>query len=197
MADVEHKTLPDAEIHEPKGIASATSGQVLVANGAGSGSWQTSNSGAAQYAGVNIQGNSTVIAVSAASDSTLHTASDYVMIPSSLLTQDISSGITFDANDGFVIAEAGVYIIQGWTSLSSSGTNNTVAFSYAINGTFVSPIRPVVKVKLKVAGDILPVTGFGLITLAAGDVIRGGLADDTGSNVTLHELGLFIHKISN
>ena len=81
MADVEHKTLPDAEIHEPKGIASATSGQVLVANGAGSGTWQTSNSGAAQYAGVNIQANSTVLAVGAAADSTLHTGSDYVRIP--------------------------------------------------------------------------------------------------------------------
>lgn len=40
MADVEHNALTGAQLHEPKGIAAATSGQVLVANGAGSGAWK-------------------------------------------------------------------------------------------------------------------------------------------------------------
>lgn len=35
----EHSTLTGAELHEPKGAASATSGQVYVSNGAGSGTW--------------------------------------------------------------------------------------------------------------------------------------------------------------
>lgn len=36
---VEHVTITDPEIHEPKGASSANSGEVYVANGAGSGSW--------------------------------------------------------------------------------------------------------------------------------------------------------------
>lgn len=39
MADVPHKNIPNAGLHEPKGVSSATSGQVYVANGAGSGTW--------------------------------------------------------------------------------------------------------------------------------------------------------------
>jgi hypothetical protein len=35
----EHAAIADPEIHEPKGVAAASSGQVYVANGAGSGSW--------------------------------------------------------------------------------------------------------------------------------------------------------------
>lgn len=35
----EHSTLTGSNLHEPKGVASATSGQVYVANGSGSGAW--------------------------------------------------------------------------------------------------------------------------------------------------------------
>lgn len=39
MADIAHSALPNAELHEPKGVASATDGDVYIANGSGSGSW--------------------------------------------------------------------------------------------------------------------------------------------------------------
>jgi hypothetical protein len=35
----EHKDITDPNLHEPKGVASATAGQVYVANGSGSGTW--------------------------------------------------------------------------------------------------------------------------------------------------------------
>lgn len=41
MANVAHATLTGAELHEPKGVASAALGTVYVANGAGSGSWNS------------------------------------------------------------------------------------------------------------------------------------------------------------
>ena len=197
MADIEHSALPDAELHETKGIASATAGQVLIADGAGSGTFQTANTFETQHAGVIIINNSTVIVVPVAADSTLHTATDYVPIPATVLTQDLNKGITFDVNDAFVIAETGIYILQGWVSISSTGINNTVAWSFSKNGVFQAPTRPVIKTKLKVAGDIISASGFGAIPLSAGDVIRGGLADDLGSSVTIHEGSFFIHKVSN
>lgn len=39
MANVNHSTLTDPYLHEPKGIASAASGEVYIANGAGTGAW--------------------------------------------------------------------------------------------------------------------------------------------------------------
>lgn len=35
----EHSTITDPEIHEPKGAAAASVGEVYVADGAGSGAW--------------------------------------------------------------------------------------------------------------------------------------------------------------
>lgn len=37
----EHNTLTGSQLHEPKGVATATSGQVYTANGSGSGVWTT------------------------------------------------------------------------------------------------------------------------------------------------------------
>jgi hypothetical protein len=43
MANVQHSTLTDPNIHEPKGVASATANRVYMSNGSGSGSWTPVN----------------------------------------------------------------------------------------------------------------------------------------------------------
>ena len=40
MANVNHSTLTDPFLHEPKGIAAASAGGVYIADGAGSGDWK-------------------------------------------------------------------------------------------------------------------------------------------------------------
>jgi hypothetical protein len=40
MAEVNHSTLTDPKLHEPKGCSTASSGMVYVSNGAGSGQWK-------------------------------------------------------------------------------------------------------------------------------------------------------------
>jgi hypothetical protein len=40
MANVNHSSLTDPLIHEPKGVASANANEVYVANGSGSGTWK-------------------------------------------------------------------------------------------------------------------------------------------------------------
>lgn len=40
MANVQHKDLPDSQLHEPKGVAASSSSEVYVANGAASGTWR-------------------------------------------------------------------------------------------------------------------------------------------------------------
>ncbi len=39
MADIQHKDIPDGNRHEPKGISTAASGDIYVANGTGGGAW--------------------------------------------------------------------------------------------------------------------------------------------------------------
>jgi hypothetical protein len=46
MADVTHSTLTGSDLHEPKGVASASSGQIYVADGLGSGAWEDKVGGA-------------------------------------------------------------------------------------------------------------------------------------------------------
>jgi hypothetical protein len=49
MANVNHSTLTDPYLHEPKGVASAGAGAVYVANGSGSGTWKKAHSNADVY----------------------------------------------------------------------------------------------------------------------------------------------------
>jgi hypothetical protein len=44
MANVSHASLTGSNLHEPKGVASATAGTVYIADGAGSGAWSSSTS---------------------------------------------------------------------------------------------------------------------------------------------------------
>jgi hypothetical protein len=39
MANVSHSALTDPNLHEPKGVATAASGNIYVADGVGSGAW--------------------------------------------------------------------------------------------------------------------------------------------------------------
>ena len=41
MATIEHSVLTSSDLHEPKGVASASSNEVYVADGTGSGAWLT------------------------------------------------------------------------------------------------------------------------------------------------------------
>lgn len=50
MANVAHSTLTGAELHEPKGIDAASSGEVYVADGLGSGGW--ANVGTSSFTGM-------------------------------------------------------------------------------------------------------------------------------------------------
>lgn len=43
MANVQHSTLTGADLHEPKGVATAAAGNVYIANGSGSGHWDHYN----------------------------------------------------------------------------------------------------------------------------------------------------------
>jgi hypothetical protein len=48
---IQHNVITDPDIHEPKGVAAASSGQVYVANGSGSGAWKDKDKWLGVYTG--------------------------------------------------------------------------------------------------------------------------------------------------
>ena len=56
---IEHDAIPNAGLHEPKGVSSAASGTVYVADGLGSGSWRTSRSGLTGHGFIDYNDTST------------------------------------------------------------------------------------------------------------------------------------------
>ena len=53
---IQHNVITDPDIHEPKGVAAASAGQIYVANGAGSGSWQDKDKWLGVYTGFDAAG---------------------------------------------------------------------------------------------------------------------------------------------
>lgn len=66
MANVQHSSLTDPNLHEPKGISTATSDQVYISNGSASGTWtnvnRTPGTGWGQYSN-SIYVNTTYLAI--------------------------------------------------------------------------------------------------------------------------------------
>jgi hypothetical protein len=125
----EHKDLTGADLHEPKGIASATAGQILVADGAGSGAWTDSP--------INIHGEMIIVAngtstpTAAAVDPTLATDSDYVQISAGWADGHLD-GVTRDG-DELVATIAGEYWMTFWATLLVPKANNHCGIKFGFN----------------------------------------------------------------
>ena len=61
---IQHKSIPDSDLHEPKGVASATVDKTYISDGLGSGSWQVLPGRA--HADMYIDAGATTQALSAA-----------------------------------------------------------------------------------------------------------------------------------
>jgi hypothetical protein len=184
VADIQHFAITDPNIHEPKGIASATAGKVYTANGSGSGTWLLPAGHA--YGELYIQGGATAQALAAASALAK-------LNPTGEWTVNGNKNITLSAGNGTITAvhtgkyKINFHVIFETTAISSGATYN---FHYNINGTS-SPRKVYVK-KTSNAAETLFISGTGLTTLAAADVLSiyvGGDGTSSGANITVKEAG--------
>ena len=158
----EHNTITDPNIHEPKGISGAatgevyiangsasgsfsklpvssinttgaTDGQLFIANGAGSRSWENSSSDV--YGQMDISANGVGLATTLAADSTLNTDSDYSKITGiwQAPSTTTNSGVTFSV-DKLIVPVTGTYRIELWVSFTSPNSSVT-GLKFAINDT--------------------------------------------------------------
>lgn len=220
---IQHKDIPDSLLHEPKGVASATSGSVYSANGLGSGVWKrvstdmlSGSSGDLGVAGkkfltngtngvtlvadglygaMTITNNTNAFSVPTAVDSTLNTNSDYVLFTSTGAPwlPENLNGLTFNT-DRLTATVSGVYRIDLWSNITQFPYNTAkVSVKHRINGTTFSARHPMTKSNS--AGDAGNISGFGLVTLNIGDYIQLMVASTAAGGLILSDVNVTVTLI--
>lgn len=131
MANVNHNTLTDPYLHEPKGVSTATAGDVYVADGAGSGAWTPAHN----YINGYLAFDSATPAYSH-SITTSYTALDptFTIAVSELWsgTASPNARLIYTGTDTSVAALAFTLNLK-----NNSGTNRDVEIAFYKNGTIM------------------------------------------------------------
>lgn len=114
-----HSTLTGADLHEPKGVATATSGQAYIADGAGSGAWST------PFVTTAALNNNNKIILNYDFEDISSAASKWVVCP---IAGDISKiysvlhGAITGADCGFTFEIAGTAVTSGAITITQAGS---------------------------------------------------------------------------
>lgn len=189
---IEHVNIADPNIHEPKGISTASNKQVYVADGLGTGTWKQLATEDIQYHGIHgvmaITNNSTAFAVTAVADTTFNTPSQYSLFTGTGAgwAGEYNNGITF-STDKLTVPVAGIYKIDLWGNINTFPANNAkVSVRYRINGSTFSSRKPTVKTDSSASPRLI--SGFGLLQLAANDYIQLYVASDSTGDIVFNDL---------
>ena len=202
MANVEHRTMVSADVHEPKYISDSTAadaGKVITPLSGGSSELRYLTPDEVgvnfSYGEVNTDNNAVNFSITAATDTTLSTGSDYILLNSTRLptTAGESFGITYDnVNNTLTTSIAGVYRIGGWFNVSSDTVNTKIGVRYTSSG---APSGGKLVTDIKDVGRTQNLSGFGLITLPVGAVIGVSIASDKTANLTISDMRLNLELI--
>lgn len=215
---VQHANIPDSDIHEPKGAASAQPKTLYVANGSGSGSWTkidaqnfrglTGDGGVAglklmsvgddsfqlvkdyAYGQMGIEANTNAFTATAAADPTLNTTGDYIFLTGTGApwAAGPTSGPSSLGNR-LVVDVAGVYKLSlNATVTSFPSSTAKVAFKVRINGGAYAPRKAIVQAV--VASSTGQAVMDEIVVLAAGAVLQVYVATTNAGGITISDLSL-------
>lgn len=220
---IQHRNIPDAELHEPKGAVSATANTAYFANGSGSGTWKKVGSDTMQglagdggasdrrilttgdngfklvmdhaYGNMSVNNNAVPFPVTAAADPTLNTASQYVLLtgPGAPFVSSLTSNISFDTNR-LMVDQPGIYELSFWANIASFPSNTAkVGIKFRINGTTFSTRRIVAKSNSN--GDYGVLVGFDIVQLADNDYVQFYTASDVTGNILFENMNFTLNMI--
>lgn len=183
MATQSHKDIPDSQRHEPKGISTASSGEIYVADGAGSGSWKSQ--GSSDFANMYITNNTTTDAVTA--NASPHTDSNYVSLAGRYTAGEsehisISSGV-------ITIPHAGIYELSGYVTAKHDTANATIYLAFKVNGVLGSRV---LQERINGTGQYLTMAGSAIFAGALNDTIEVFTGSDVTGNVTINDSNISI-----
>ena len=186
MADIEHKDIADPNIHEPKGVATATEDAVYVADGSGGGAWQRIS-----YGIMSILGNTTAFTPSSAD------ITDYKLLNNTGWQAINSRDMTVladDVNDSITVTNTGVYDAHFWASFDTSASSGTqFAFRFAVNGVLIPVIVPTQK--NSAGSDTINVASKGISALTAGDILSVYAASSASTAFTVVDASFALVEI--
>jgi hypothetical protein len=156
---IQHKNIPNADLHEPKGVSLATSNTVYVANGSGSGTWVktptqalagiSTNGSAGQLVAVNGSGAFSLASAPHGNiyffDSTTPTVVTTPLTPTKVLATTVGSGVSTDISEGTtaIVTYTGTSNTDLCISYTlaldqTTGTNREVTSALYKNGSLLS-----------------------------------------------------------
>lgn len=192
MPNVAHANLTGANLHEPKGVASATTGKVYISNGSGSGTWQ--HTPAMTYGELYIAAGATAFTLAAAS---AYTRLD----PGTDWQANGFNNVTLDATDGeIVIVVPGTYKIEFWANFTSAALASGTKYNFKYATNAVTSTRTVSVQKITNGADSLHVASSGIATFAANDIVSiyaGGDATSSGTAITVTQAGFNLILLKN
>ena len=174
MANVNHSTLTDPYLHEPKGVAAATNGSIYIANGSGSGVWKPHNHFVGAY-----------LAFDATTPAYTHSATTSPTVISPTLVTSVADGftITNSPNARLVYSNTVDINAQITITLSSSqasGSDKEVEWLIYKNGVAIPGAHTIRTISTGDWGSI-SVTGF--VSLAPTDYIEVYSKKSSAGNV--------------
>lgn len=221
--NIQHNALPEAQLHEPKGVSVAAAGTSYISTGAGTGTWKKTDSAALKGlsgdAGVvgkilvsdgtdgftfkpafargqmSFWNNSTGYSLTAAADTTLATGSQYSLFTGvgAPLVSQNLKGVTF-TTDRLTVPTAGVYELNLWATITGfPSTTAKVAFRYRLNGTTVSDQK--VMTKSNSVGDVKNTSAGSFMTLAAGDYVQLMVASDATGSLVVSDMSFYVNLL--
>ena len=140
MANLEHNALTGSDLHEPKGVAAASSNTVYVSDGAGSGAWQTQAGGSAS-----------VVTVNAVAD--LPTAVSGVITLTANLVYLLSGTVDIGSNRIVMGADS---VLAGMHHHTDRVVSTTTSALITSNGSF-----KLTSIGFNTAGPLLSISGSG------------------------------------
>lgn len=214
---IQHASITDPNIHEPKGASAAPTGASYIANGAGSGVWKKTDTlsikglagdgGVADlriltdgtngvklvtnmaYGSMVMNNNTNAFALTAAVDSTLNTNSDYVLYTGTGAPWAVGENMfgVVFSVNRLTVPVSGVYKLDLWSTITGFPTNTAKVSVKYRVNGGTFSTRHPV-VKSNSAGDAGNLNGFGLITLNANDFVQLYIASSATGGLTMSDV---------
>ena len=177
---MQHRDIPDGQRHEPKGISTATDGQVYVANGNGSGSWQDKDFN--QYGCLFTLNDSVTI------------ANAFVYSDVTNLTSSTFKNINVNANLGeFQILTAGDYeVCLNATVFVNTNQDTEITFRYLKGG---QTSTRVLSATCTENGAKVHIGGKDFIPFAVGEIVSLQITADRSTDIQIQSLDFTVKKV--
>lgn len=193
---LDHRYLASSNVHEPKHISDSTSsdiGKVITPLGDGTSELRALTPEEVGvkviYGEAALDANNVSFPITAATDATLYTLTDYVQVNSTRIPTvylDQNSGVTFDSiANSMQPSLNGVYKIHVWMNIKSDTANSKIGIKAKKNGTWCNFTA---KTDIKDAGRTQNITSYIITDLTTTSDVTIWLACDKTANLTIQDM---------